>query len=157
MVAEEERVQELIRQMYEKAESTPWSIFAEDIRSTPRRRTPEWPNPKLLVMVAAAILLVVVLLGVGIVSSRGKTHTVVGRPAAGQPLCNAIGAFVHIPTNKLIAISNSVIVNAEHSGYPSLDAAAGRFQTAITRQDEHQPGVSAAASEVLAVCTRLGI
>jgi hypothetical protein len=157
MSTEEERVQDLIHQMYEKAESTLWAISAEDIRLKRRRRNPQWPNPKLLIMVAAVILLLVVLLGVGIGSSRGRAHTVVAGPTAGQPLCQTIGAFVHIPANKLISISDSVIANAERSGYPSLNAAAIRFQTAITHQDEHQPGVSEAASEVLAVCTRLGI
>jgi hypothetical protein len=163
MLTEEERVRDLIRQMYERAESTPWSISAEDIRSKQRRRTPQWPHPKALVMVAAVILLVAVLLGVGV--SRSRAHPVVTRPAAAKALCQDIGAFVDVKPYSIVGIPTSVVTNAEHAGYPSLDAAAIRFQQALAERDSEKPavqeaqpasGVSAAVSQVLAVCTRLG-
>ena len=164
MLIEEERVPDLIRQMYERADSTPWSISAEDIRSKQRRRTPQWPKPKMLVMVAAVILLLAVLLGVGV--SRSRAHPVVARPAAAKPLCREIGSFVHIPAYTTIGISNGVLTNAEHSGYPSLEAATIRFQQAIAQRDSENPttqqgqpptGVSAAALEVQAACRQLGL
>jgi hypothetical protein len=164
MLTEEERVRDLIREMYERAESAPWSISAEDIRSKQRRRTPQWPNPKMLVMVAAVILLLAVLLGVGV--SRSRPHPAVARPAAARALCQDVGAFVDIQPYSTVGMPNGVLTNAEHAGYPSLDTAAIRFQRAIAQRDSESPtaqedqsasGVSAAASQVLAVCRRLGI
>jgi serine/threonine-protein kinase len=77
MSTEEEQVRDLVHQMYERAENTPWSMSAEDIRSKRRKRHPHVPSPKMVALIAAAILLVAILLGAGIESSGRTSHPVV--------------------------------------------------------------------------------
>lgn len=81
MLAEEEQVRELVRQMYEKSEHSPWSVSAEDIRSQRRLRTIQMPSPKLLVLIAAAALLVAVVVGVSL-GSRKDRHPVAVAPTS---------------------------------------------------------------------------
>jgi hypothetical protein len=62
----------------------------------------------------------------------------------------------HPQADTLIGIKTQVLKNGEHSGYPILEAAATRFETAIGHEQD-QALVSAAASKILAACTRLGL
>jgi hypothetical protein len=59
MKTEQERLQELARQMYESAEHAPWELSPEDIRAQRRRRVMVIPDLKAMVLVAAAIVLIV--------------------------------------------------------------------------------------------------
>jgi hypothetical protein len=55
MTTEQERLQELVRQMYESAEDAPWELSPEDIRAQRRRRFMPMPDPKAIVLVAVAV------------------------------------------------------------------------------------------------------
>ena len=59
MTTEQERVQELVREMYEAAESANWDLSPEDIRAQRRRPFLLMPEPKALVLAAAAAVLIV--------------------------------------------------------------------------------------------------
>lgn len=100
-------------------------------------------------VVLALVVSMAALAGCGSSGSAGQL-------AAAKPLCKEIGDFVHPRPNLYVAVPTPLLTNGEHSGYQSLEAAAVRFQTAIAMQQD-QPAVSAAASQVLAACTRLGI
>jgi hypothetical protein len=66
----------------------------------------------------------------------------------------------HPQPSKFFAIKTQVLNDGGHSGYPSLDAAAIRFRTAVAHEDQadaqQYQAVRAAASQVLAACSRLG-
>jgi beta-lactam-binding protein with PASTA domain len=81
-VSDEERVSVLIRQMHERAENAPWALRAEDIRSQRRPRVVGISNPKVLGLVAAAIVisLLAVVLGTGVGSGGHDAHRVATPP-----------------------------------------------------------------------------
>jgi hypothetical protein len=83
MLTEEERVQDLVRQMHERAIHAPWSLSAEDVRSQPRRRALQLADPKLLGLAAAAIvvILLAVLVGTGVGSGGHKSHPLAVPPS----------------------------------------------------------------------------
>jgi len=83
VLTEEENIRALMHQMHERANHAPWALSAEDIRSERRRRVPDVPNPKILGLVAAAIIVIVlvVLVGTGVGSGGHKVS-----PAALPPL-----------------------------------------------------------------------
>jgi hypothetical protein len=59
MTTEEERVQKLVREMYESVEREHWDLSPEDIRAQHRRQLVLFLDPKALVLVAAAAILIV--------------------------------------------------------------------------------------------------
>ncbi len=59
MTTEQERVQQLVREMYEFAGDTPWDLSPEDIRAQRRRSSVLLPDPKAFAVAAAAAILVV--------------------------------------------------------------------------------------------------
>jgi hypothetical protein len=64
----EEQIQELVREMYTTAESSDWELKPETIRSQRGQRRVPLPDVKVLVLVAAAVILIVV----GIVVANGS-------------------------------------------------------------------------------------
>jgi hypothetical protein len=71
MVGEEEKVRNLVREMHDTVEHTPWLLSAEEIRGQRRRRAPQMPNPKILGLVAAVVILILVGVLVGTSISSG--------------------------------------------------------------------------------------
>jgi hypothetical protein len=59
MPTEEDRVRELVRQVYHSAEDAPWDLSPEAIRGGRRRYAVALPDPKLLAAVAAVAILIV--------------------------------------------------------------------------------------------------
>jgi hypothetical protein len=78
MTTEEERIQELVRQMYESADRAPWDLSPEDIRGRRRRLPAVMLDPKALVLLAAAVVLIVVG---SFVFGRAPDKSVVGSAA----------------------------------------------------------------------------
>ena len=75
----EEQIQELVREMYTIAETSEWDLAPEEIRVQSGRHWLPLPDAKILVLVAAAVILVVV----GFVVANGSTshRTAVSGPS----------------------------------------------------------------------------
>ncbi len=89
----EERLQELVHEMYAIAESAEWDLAPEEIRSQTGRHRMPLPDVKVLVLVAAAVILIVV----GIVVANGQPR----RPSTSGPTMTsttfAPGGTVTVP------------------------------------------------------------
>ncbi len=59
MTTEQERVQVLVREMYETAESAEWDLSPANVRAQRRRHKVLPPDPKVLVLVACAAALII--------------------------------------------------------------------------------------------------
>jgi hypothetical protein len=70
MHADEQKVHKLVRDMYEQAEATPWDLTPESIRARSRHRAIPLPDPKVLALIAAAV----VLIALGLIFLRPTTH-----------------------------------------------------------------------------------
>ena len=57
MQTDEQEFAELVRGAYERAEATPWEMGPEQIRAGRRHRAMAFPDPKVIALVAAAIVL----------------------------------------------------------------------------------------------------
>jgi serine/threonine-protein kinase len=64
----EEQVQELLHEMFTTADSAEWNLTSEDVRTHRSRRGMPLPDVKVLVLVAAAVILIVV----GILVAKGS-------------------------------------------------------------------------------------
>jgi serine/threonine-protein kinase len=73
MTTEQEKVSELVREMYESAEKTGWGLSPESIRSQRRRHVIVTPDPKAIALVGAAVALII------------TGFFVFGRPASQKP------------------------------------------------------------------------
>ena len=58
MLSDERGIHELIRELYESAERSSWGLSPEDIRSHRRQRVSWMPDPKVLLLVAAVMVLI---------------------------------------------------------------------------------------------------
>ena len=133
----EEQIQELVHEMYMAAESADLNVDPEAIRSERRRRGVPLPDVKVLVLVAAAVILIVV----GIVVANGSPshrstvaeptttsstlatgNTVAVPNAVGQSLSDATTALKGIGLN--VTITN-VVNNAAYGTVLSQSPVAG--------------------------------
>lgn len=84
MLSDEEKVTELVRQMYAKGQNADWRLGPEDLRSQRRPRRVPVPDTKLLAVLAVAAAALIV---VGLVLANGATShkSVAGAPTTTAP------------------------------------------------------------------------
>jgi beta-lactam-binding protein with PASTA domain len=101
----EDQIQELIGEMYTTADSAHWDLDPEAIRAQPGRRGVSLPDLKVLILVAAAVILVVV----GIVVTHGPTAQ---RTTAGASPSTTTAANPQTVAPDLIGLSQEAAANA---------------------------------------------
>jgi hypothetical protein len=92
MTTEQERVSELVRDMYESAQQTGWALTPESIRSQRRRHVTLAPDPKAIALVGAAVALII------------TGFFVFGRPESHKP------AVVAAPTTTTASTINAKVL-----------------------------------------------
>jgi len=94
MPIEEEQVQVLVHQLYNRAEDAPWELSPEAIRAHPRRRALPRLDPKALVLVGAGVALVVI--GFVVSDKPAPRHNAVSPPSS-TTTTSPIGRTVVMP------------------------------------------------------------
>ncbi len=126
MTTEHERLQELVRQMYESAEHAPWELSPEDIRAQRLRRSITVPDLKTMVVVAAAIVLIVAGF---FVFGRSPSHKTAANPSSttttlipGHPIVvPALVGITEAAAERVLSsvgLSRGVITGVTGSWYP---------------------------------------